>query len=225
MTDISVVITAHREGVLVGATIRSALAAITKATDLSCEVLTVLDRCDDLTRDIVTSSLADMLLIETDMGDPGLARNAGINAAKGQFITFLDGDDLWSENWLEAAYALGRERPDAVLHSHCNMVFGQERNLWWHIDSEGALYDPDYMLWANHWDAMSFASADIYRRLPFRANDLKGGFGHEDWHWNVQTLRAGIAHKPVPGTMHFKRRRSGSQMAKVAEGDGVIWPV
>ena len=88
-----------------------------------------------------------------------------------------------------------------------------------------AMNEPDYLAWLNYWDAMSMAATAIYRRHPFRSNDLALGFGHEDWHWNRMTLAAGHAHRPVPGTMHFKRRRSGSQMARVAGADGVSWPV
>ena len=64
---------------------------------------------------------------------------------------------------------------------------------------------------------MAFAKTSIYRRYPFKKNDLQIGFGHEDWHWNSVTLAAGHAHKPVPETVHFKRRRQGSQSAKVSE--------
>lgn len=165
MTDISIIITAHREGLISGLTARSASEAI------------------------------------------AVARK--------------DADDLWSANWLSEAWKLACARPDAVLHSHCNIVFGQERNIWWHIDSEGPLFDIDYLGWANYWDAMSFAATEIYRNAPFRANDLKRSFGHEDWHWNVHTIKAGTAHEPVPQTLHFKRRRAGLQ---VARNDATIWP-
>jgi hypothetical protein len=38
------------------------------------------------------------------------------------------------------------------------------------------------------------------------------------------TLAAGIAHRPVPGTVHFKRRRENSQMAMCEKGDVVVYP-
>lgn len=34
---------------------------------------------------------------------PGITRNKGISAAQGQFITFLDSDDLWFPNFLETS--------------------------------------------------------------------------------------------------------------------------
>lgn len=226
--DISVILTAHREGVLAGATARSAILAMEHASKngLKSEVILVLDRASKPTDDVLVGALKGTALtvIRCDEGDPGQARNTGVKAASSRYSTFLDGDDLWSENWLTEAHRLISMRADCIAHSACNMVFGMERNLWWHIDSEGDFFDPDYLSWSNYWDAMSFARTDIYRRFPFRANDLKLGFGHEDWHWNVMTIEAGVHHKPVPGTMHFKRRRKGSQMALVNQSGGVRWP-
>jgi glycosyltransferase involved in cell wall biosynthesis len=227
--DISVVLTAHREGVLAGATANSAREAIARAEadlGLRCEIVLVLDRTNVSTAAVLEHAFDGMPLtvLRTEEGDPGQARNAGIAAARGVVSTFLDADDLWSGNWLTEGWKLIEARPDCVGHSHCNLVFGGERGLWWHVDSEGSLFDPDYLAWANYWDAMSIARTDLYRRVPFRANDLSLGFGHEDWHWNRLTWRQGIAHKPVPHTMHFKRRRPGSQMSLVEKADALIWP-
>lgn len=225
---ISVIITAHREGMIAGATIRSARSAIARAreADLACEIIVVLDRADFTTADLFRGALdGTARLLETDEGDPGIARNHGIAAARGRCATFLDADDLWSENWLVAAWQLIEARPDCVVHSAANFVFGRRRLLWWHIDSESALFDPDYLEWFNYWDSMSFARTALYRRYPFRRNDLALGFGHEDWHWNLLTHRSGIPHKPAPGTLHFKRARTGSQSEAVERQHGVCWPV
>lgn len=227
--DISVIITAHHEGLIAGATARSAREAIehvSRTLGKTVQVILVLDRADDLTRTVLTNGLGpDALVIETDEGDPGQARNRGVEHATGQHVCFLDGDDLWSYNWLTEAYQLSACRPDVIAHSHCNIIFGKEKNIWWHIDSEGDLFDIRYLRWANYWDAMSFARTDIYRRYPFKANDMRIGFGHEDWHWNAMTIAAGIPHKPVPNTVHFKRRREGSVSSKVDAFFGTVWPL
>lgn len=228
--DISVILTAHREGVLAGATAHSARRAMARvAADLGsrCEVILVLDRANAATVAVLENAFDPALLtvLHTDEGDPGQARNHGVAAARGRCATFLDGDDLWSENWLTEAWTLTDRRPDCVVQSACNMVFGNQRNLWWHIDSESPGFDPGYLEWANYWDAMTFARTEIYRKYPFRANDLRLGFGHEDWYWNAWTLSEGVPHKPAPETMHFKRRRTGSQMAVVDQSGAVRWPL
>jgi glycosyltransferase involved in cell wall biosynthesis len=226
--DISVILTAHREGILVGATAQSALAAVAVAAQagLNCELIVVLDRADDLTTRTVRACFgASARIFETDYGDPGLARNHGIQAANGICATFLDGDDFWSENWLVECWKNSSLRPDAVFHSACNLVFGLKRLLFWHIDSEIALCDHSYLDWTNYWDALSFARTGVYRRFPFRSNDLKLRFGHEDWHWNAWTVSEGVPHKPAAGTMHFKRARRGSQMGLVDGIGGFRWPL
>lgn len=225
--DISIILTAHREGLLAGATGRSAQAAIARAQayGLSCEVIVVLDRADLLTQQVLKEVFgATAHFVASDTGDPGQARNQGIEIAKGLCASFLDGDDLWSENWLVEAWGMSTARPDAVLHSACNLIFGDRRMLFWHADSETKLCEPDYLNWLNYWDAMSFARTEIYRVYPFFHNDLNLGFGHEDWHWNAVTLNDGIAHKPVLNTMHYKRARAGSQMSRVGQVNGIRWP-
>jgi len=123
------------------------------------------------------------------------------------------------------AFDYARDKPRTVFHSDCNVAFGDDHHLWWHEDSTLPSFDAGYLTWANYWDALSFAAREVYTEFPFRPNDLRAGFGHEDWHWNRVTYDAGLAHRPVPGTVHFKRKRAGSQMAEVARADACIWPV
>jgi len=163
--------------------------------------------------------------LETSEGDPGLARNQGLEAAKGTYAAYLDADDLWSENWLVEAAKLVEQRPDAVAQCACAVAFGDERHLWWHQDSETDLCDPAYLEWMNYWDALVFARRDLLAKYPYHANDLKLGYGHEDWHWNRVTLEAGVPHKPVPRTIHFKRKRCGTQSTLVDKAGGMPWPM
>jgi len=226
--DVTAILTGHSEGLMAGPAARSLLEAVKHAGDIgiSCEIIAVLDRADALTKGVVRKAFGDnATYIESSAGDPAGARNAGIGAAKGRYACFLDADDLWSENWITESYTAAEERPDAVFHSACNIIFGGNHFIFWHIDSESPHCDPDYLDFRNYWDALCFAKLEIFRRFPFRLNDLASGFGHEDWLWNAVTVDAGIPHKPVPGTIHFKRARPGSQMEKVDELGGVRFPV
>ena len=58
------------------------------------------------------------ILINTHEG-PGAARNKGIENASGDWISFLDSDDLWNHNKLESAagYIFENEDIDLVCHS------------------------------------------------------------------------------------------------------------
>ena len=67
-------------------------------------------------------------------------------------------------------------------------------------------------------------SKDKRVSIPYVKNDMKRRFGHEDWHWNEVTLSAGIAHRPVAGTVHFKRRRKASQSVLCESNDVITHP-
>ncbi len=53
-------------------------------------------------------------LIRQENGGPSKARNLGIKESKGQFIVFLDADDIWFPNKLEKQYKLHSENPELM---------------------------------------------------------------------------------------------------------------
>lgn len=228
MTKVSAIMTGHREGLLAGPSIASFREAINeaRARKIDVETLVVLDRPDATTLSMFENvgEWCDRL-VQTDYGDPGLSRNRGVAEAKGSHITFLDADDLWSFNWIFAAHDFQKEAGEqAILHSEMNVIFGGARQIWIHADSESPNFDPGYLQIGNYWDALVFAPRATYLAYPFEKNDLNSGYGHEDWHLNCVTLVDGYSHRPVPHTVHFKRRRGGSQSAAANDKDVIPWP-
>lgn len=228
MTDISAILTAHREGVFAGPALRSFDAAIEQAESagLLVERIIVLDNPDAETLAMFADLAPDRYQVSVfNGGEPALSRNHGVSLATGTYVTFLDGDDLWSTNWLVECFRFcSSSATPMVAHSDANIVFGQNRAAWQHADSMATDFDIDYLKFGNYWDAMCFAARDIFINYPFHRNDTRNGYGHEDWHWNNVTLAAGIAHRPVGNTLHFKRRRLGSQMSIVNARDVVVLP-
>src|SRR5690348_11964260 len=99
---LSVVIPAYNAAT----TIRAAVTSTLRQTRPVLEVIVVDDGSADATADVV-SAIGDprVRLISRVNGGPSAARNAGIAAARGEFVAFLDSDDLWLPGYAERATA------------------------------------------------------------------------------------------------------------------------
>ncbi|HSY52282.1 MAG TPA: glycosyltransferase [Thermoanaerobaculia bacterium] len=114
MKTISVIIPTYNYGRFLGEAIDSALAQSYSAL----EIIVVDDgSTDDTTR--VLDAYGDRIrAIRQDNQGVGAARNAGIAAARGKYVAFLDSDDIWKPEKLERQIALFAADPDLGL-VHC----------------------------------------------------------------------------------------------------------
>ena len=107
----SVVVPAYNGSETIAATIESVLGQ----TETDLELIVVDDGSADDTVAVVSRFRSDprVTLIEQENQGTAAARNTGIAAAQGEYVAFLDNDDLWMPEYLaEAGAALDRE-PDA----------------------------------------------------------------------------------------------------------------
>jgi glycosyltransferase involved in cell wall biosynthesis len=84
------------------------------------EVIVVDDRSEDDTIDRVerivrTDPRVVLLRHDTNSGRPAVARNTGIAAARGEFIAFLDADDVWNPWKLHDQVTVLSRQSDLVL--------------------------------------------------------------------------------------------------------------
>jgi glycosyltransferase involved in cell wall biosynthesis len=110
---VSVVIPAYQAERYVGEAIASAQAQ----EGVEVEVIVVDDGSTDGTRAAVERHAGVRYLRQANAGI-GPARNAGVLVAEGEFLAFLDADDLWTEGRLARQVALLRADPSL------DMVFG-----------------------------------------------------------------------------------------------------
>lgn len=212
--DVTAIITGHNEGALFGVSLRSFVEACNSAENAGHKVekIIVLDRPDDSTDSLVSHlDLENARVIRTNFGDQGLVRNHAASAALGEFLAFLDGDDLWSFNWLTLGLRSLGENPEAIVHPEYNWLFDGSRRLLIKTPSTVASFDKEFLRYGNYWDAMCIAKTEIYRRFPYSERRINLGYAFEDWHWNCVTIANGYKHVLAPDTIHFKRRRAVSQ--------------
>ena len=126
---VSVITTAYNVGPYIEAAIRSALAQ----TEADFELLVVDDgSTDDTVSRVEAVQDARVKLFRGARRGAAGAANFGMSQARGEFVSFLDGDDLWTPRNLERHLAVMREQPD------CEMTFGLSRM----VDEAGADLGP-----------------------------------------------------------------------------------
>ena len=212
--SMSLVLNSHREGLLIAAAFNSLEAAAIqlKQREIAVEVILCLDKPDALTLEaaevLKQRCRFPVSLLILDFGDLSHSRNHAVKSARHPWIAFLDADDLWSINWLEAAYLFlqnCKNPKNSILHPQLDLFFPE---VYIHLmPDQSQLDDPLGTLLAdNVWDSLSLAHRSVYLGHPFQPNLLSDGFGYEDWAWNHETVRAGFTHRVVKQTCHFKRR-------------------
>ncbi|WP_454692322.1 glycosyltransferase family 2 protein [Achromobacter aloeverae] len=227
--NVSAVINGHVEGLLLKPSIDSALKAreYAEANGVSVEIIVVLDRPDEISRTVARACLKAHpahRILEVQNGDLGLSRNDGASAANGDYIAFLDGDDLWGKNWLAAAYnsatATGRE---VVWHPEVNVYFGGNPHIFLHIDSDDVAFEISGLAYTNYWTALSFVRRDFLLQVPYSRTKLAKQIGYEDWAWNLHTMELGAVHKIVLGTGHAIRTKPpGSSLLSATSAAGCM---
>lgn len=213
---IAAIVNLHREGAKAIPTLASAWRAVHAARGKGLDTVLVLtlDRPDTSTAEIAQhwKMARDAEVNTIEVGDLGAARNAAADAGDSTWLAFLDGDDLWGEQWLWRAHEAGTaETPgDAsqlnVWHPAVNVIFGDHHSLLHHVDSEDPSFSWSRFRLHNQWTALSFVRRTDLLDIPYPRNDLAAGFGFEDWSWNEEVLRRGGRHRVVPDTCHFIHR-------------------
>jgi glycosyltransferase involved in cell wall biosynthesis len=117
---ISVVIPAFNSEAYLGACLDSVLA---QTGDFALEVIVVDDGSTDGTAGLALTRPGVRLLRQSGNGGPSHARNAGLAAASGACVAFLDADDLWPPGSLGSRVDVLKRQPGAAL------VFGDCRQF------------------------------------------------------------------------------------------------
>jgi glycosyltransferase involved in cell wall biosynthesis len=95
--------------------VKEALDSILAQTYRPLEVLVADDGSTDETAAVVTPYGAPVRYLSQPNAGPAAARNLGLCAARGEFVAFLDADDLWHPEKLALQMARFQARPELDL--------------------------------------------------------------------------------------------------------------
>ena len=95
-------------------TIAESLQSVLAQTETDYEIIVVNDGSSDHLHDVLRD-FPTVQVIDQPNGGVSVARNTGIHAAKGDYVCFLDADDLWLPSHLEEMSILINQFPTANM--------------------------------------------------------------------------------------------------------------
>ena len=124
-------------------TIAESIDSVLNQTDNDFELIIVNDgSTDDLGK--VLERFTEIIVINQENGGVSRARNAGIKAASGEYVCFLDADDLWFPHHLAEFGSLLKKYPDAVMLSTSH-IETNEGGISYHSNINLSGFDDDFL--------------------------------------------------------------------------------
>lgn len=115
---ISIIIPLYNKGELIGRTLRSIAAQ--ENVPVEYEVVVVddgsTDGCADIARRVASETgIQNFRVIPQTNAGVGAARNRGIAEARGEYVAFLDADDIWKPSHLRTLAELAERYPQCLV--------------------------------------------------------------------------------------------------------------
>ncbi|MGB4655802.1 MAG: glycosyltransferase family 2 protein [Bacteroidales bacterium] len=182
MPSISVIIPAYNAEKYIGEAIESAL----NQTRPAKEIVVVDDASTDRTVEIARSFGERVrVLANPDNQGPGYSRNAGVTASSGDYLAFLDADDVWMPAHLESLGRLLDEHSDLGM-VFCPVVWFGDRTGQWpiRVSKDGGPRNAFLDMLRN---ISCVPSAMMVRRV---AHESIGGFDEGDYRYRGRRIQA-----------------------------------
>lgn len=136
--------------------IKDCLSSLIKQTFKNFEIICVNDGSNDDTLKILKKFEAKderIIIFNQNNSGPGIARNIGMKKSKGEYLIFLDSDDIFKKTMLEELYIKIKENDsDAVICNSQNF----EKKKW-----RKKFYEKNYLINDNIIKQKTFSSLDI----------------------------------------------------------------
>ncbi|MEL6494483.1 MAG: glycosyltransferase family A protein [Cyanobacteria bacterium J06623_7] len=215
MPQISIIIPAYNAAATIGATI----ASVQQQTLTDWELIVVDDGSTDNTKGILNHlSEPRLQIIPTVNGGVAAARNLGVDRAQGQYIAFLDADDLWVEDKLAQQLLALNQNPRAIAAYSWTCFMDEQQDGYVYHSS------PPYDYQGNVYPRLlqgDFIHSGSNTLILKTALERVGGFdpacnGCEDWDMWLR-LSAQGEFAVVPQYQIMYRRALGSATTNVAK--------
>lgn len=97
--------------------VAEALAGVSRQDYAPLQIIVIDDGSTDSSLEIIKASGADIEILSQANAGPAAARNSGLARAEGEFIAFIDADDIWADNKLsgQLAYLAAHPAVDIVI--------------------------------------------------------------------------------------------------------------
>ena len=206
-----------------GSMLREAVASVTAQTYRPIEVLIVDDGSADDTAGVAdhlaSDNPAEIRVIHQRNSGPGLAREAGRQLANGEFIQYLDSDDLLLARKFEL------QVPGLKAHPECGVSYCKTRQstngqaqdgvAWKRTGEEIATMFPSF-LESRWWGT----STPLYR---VSVTDLAGPWtalrNEEDWEYDCRIAAGGVPLHYVPEFLSEEREHDGERLSRGGSND------
>lgn len=204
MSLVSVIVPCYDSAAYIGQTLESIFAQSYRPI----EVIVIDDGSEDDTASIVRQYSSSLRYYRQSNQGVSMARNAGIRLAQGEYIAFIDSDDLWQMTKLEVQVDVLDKHPEVVLvYCQCSNftddIYGEQRS---YLSLPSGLITEKLIL-----DNFVPCSTVVVRRSSIE--DV-GEFDTslrtcEDWDMWLRLSERGIFYG-IPRTLAYHRCRKGS---------------
>ena len=111
--------------------IRETITSVLNQTYQNFEIIIIDDGSIDNTKEIIQAFLDERIkyIFQEHNGLPASARNKGLKLAKGEYIAFLDSDDLWFPQKLKIQINFLKENPSILLVATNGLIFPLKPNM------------------------------------------------------------------------------------------------
>lgn len=190
-----------------------AISSIYEQSFSDWEIIIINDGSSDNTIELANKWTSfDQRIILLNQANAGLsaARNTGIKASNGTFISFLDADDKYSPFFLESAYRHLIQGVEVVVCGY--IYFNTEGTLFRKISLSEHLNLNDIFT-QNLFPVMSLClNKNLISKIGLFDVTLKSA---EDWDFWIRMLRIGVTYSIIPDSLSFYRL-SDNSMSKHA---------